>query len=156
MTNDPGDPPDGGDNPFKGTPFEQMFAAFGGGPGGGGMPDLSALMSQMQAMMQPHEGAVNWTLDPDFDPPTAKTRTLHLLATDYECVGEARLRGRLAPAWVFLQPNIVWVQLFARRLEPDAECIDQKPTKATVRLPEAVGKRELVDVNPTPCRGCGG
>lgn len=65
---------DGGNeqpNPFKGTPFEQMFAAFGGGAGlggfggPGGMPDLSALMSQMQAMMQPHEGAVNWNLAKD-------------------------------------------------------------------------------------------
>lgn len=104
----------------------------------------------------PEWGAVNWTLDPDFDPPTAKTRTLHLLATDYECVGKARLRGRLAPAWVFLQPRTVWVQLFATRLEADAECTDQQPTKVTVRLPEAVGRRELVDGNPTPCRGCGG
>ena len=74
MTNDPGDRPDDEDNnPFKGTPFEQIFAAFGGaggGPGrrrrrGGGMPDLSALMSQMQAMMPPHEGAVNWNLAKD-------------------------------------------------------------------------------------------
>lgn len=66
MTNDPGNrPDDGGENPFKGTPFEQMFAAFGGGSGGSGMPDLSALMSQMQAMMQPHEGAVNWALAKD-------------------------------------------------------------------------------------------
>ena len=29
------------------------------------MPDLSALMSQMQAMMSPHEGSVNWTLAKD-------------------------------------------------------------------------------------------
>ncbi len=68
MTNDPGDQPDDdASNPFKGTPFEQMFAAFGGAmPGGaGGMPDLSALMGQMQAMMQPHEGAVNWNLAKD-------------------------------------------------------------------------------------------
>ncbi|HEX5562921.1 MAG TPA: zinc-dependent metalloprotease [Nocardioidaceae bacterium] len=78
MTNDPGEPADDGpdesrDNPFKGTPFEQMFGAFGGafggpgGPGGGpaGMPDLSALMSQMQAMMAPHEGSVNWDLAKD-------------------------------------------------------------------------------------------
>jgi len=76
MTNDPGDRPtgDSGDddqNPFKGTPFEQIFAAFGGGlpgaggPGAGGMPDLSGLMSQMQAMMAPHEGSVNWTLAKD-------------------------------------------------------------------------------------------
>jgi putative hydrolase len=70
MTNEPGDQP----NPFKGTPFEQIFAAFGGGAGGvpggfpgmgAGMPDLSALMGQVQAMMQPHEGAVNWSLAKD-------------------------------------------------------------------------------------------
>src|SRR5690348_3881566 len=77
MTNDPGDRPDDENpNPFKGTPFEQIFNAFGAGGaagagfpgmsgGAGGMPDLSALMSQMQAMMQPHEGAVNWNLAKD-------------------------------------------------------------------------------------------
>jgi len=66
MTNDPGDGPDDETpNPFKGTPFEQIFNAFGAGGaaeagfpcmtgGTGGMPDLSALMSQMQAMMAPH------------------------------------------------------------------------------------------------------
>ncbi len=66
MSNDPGDrPDDDANNPFRGTPFEQMFAAFSSGAGGTGMPDLSALMSQMQAMMQPHEGAVNWNLAKD-------------------------------------------------------------------------------------------
>jgi putative hydrolase len=89
MVNDPAPRPgdddnegSGGDpqNPFKGTPFEQLFAAFGGGAGGGagggfpgfgapgsggGMPDLSALLGQMQAMFQPHEGAVNWNLAKD-------------------------------------------------------------------------------------------
>lgn len=70
MTNDPGDNPDEETNPFKGTPFEQIFAAFSGGlPGGSGspqgtpgMPDLSQLMSQMQHMMAPYEGSVNWNL----------------------------------------------------------------------------------------------
>ncbi len=67
MSSDPGDQP----NPFKGTPFEQIFAAFGGAGGAGlpgmgaGMPDLSALMGQMQAMLQPHEGTVNWNLAHD-------------------------------------------------------------------------------------------
>ncbi|MDQ3615305.1 MAG: zinc-dependent metalloprotease [Actinomycetota bacterium] len=72
MTNDPGDRQDDSNNPFKGTPFEQIFAAFGGGtpgevPGGGmqGMPDLSMLMSQMQNMMAPYEGPVNWNLAKD-------------------------------------------------------------------------------------------
>ncbi len=47
--------PDDGQNPFKGTPFEQFFGA-------GGVPDLNQLFSQLQAMMQPHEGPLNWDL----------------------------------------------------------------------------------------------
>lgn len=64
------------DNPFKGTPFEQLFGALGGqrgmpgqgfgqgfGQGPGQMPfDLSGLMSQMQSMMQPYDGPVHWDL----------------------------------------------------------------------------------------------
>lgn len=73
MTNEPGERPDDDSNPFKGTPFEQIFAAFGGtlpgasggAQGGPGMPDLSMLMSQMQSMMAPYEGAVNWNLAKD-------------------------------------------------------------------------------------------
>jgi putative hydrolase len=70
MTNDPNDRPGDENNPFKGTPFEQLFSSLGGafpgaGAGGVGMPDLSLLMSQMQAMMAPHEGSVNWSLAKD-------------------------------------------------------------------------------------------
>ncbi|MGH3371037.1 MAG: zinc-dependent metalloprotease, partial [Nocardioidaceae bacterium] len=70
MSDDPSDRPGEENNPFKGTPFEQLFSAFGGtspgaGGGGQGMPDLSMLMSQMQAMMSPHEGPVNWDLAKD-------------------------------------------------------------------------------------------
>jgi len=73
MTNDPGDRPDDSNNPFKGTPFEQIFAAFsgnmpggtGGGPDVPGMPDLATLMNQMQHMMAPYDGAVNWNLAKD-------------------------------------------------------------------------------------------
>ena len=41
-------------NPFKGTPFEQFFSA------AGGLPDLSSLFSQMQSLMSPHDGPINW------------------------------------------------------------------------------------------------
>src|SRR6478672_4827524 len=68
MSNNPGDTPDDpedrGQNPFKGTPFEQFFGSAGlggtlaGGPGG--MPDLGALFSQIQSLMQPYDGALNW------------------------------------------------------------------------------------------------
>jgi putative hydrolase len=46
-------PPDD-QNPFRGTPFEQFF--------GGGAPDLGQLFSQLQSMMQPYDGPLNWEL----------------------------------------------------------------------------------------------
>jgi len=63
MNDTPGDTPDipdsgdsSGQNPFKGTPFEQLFGA----AAGGGMPDLNQLFGQLQFLMQPHDGPVNW------------------------------------------------------------------------------------------------
>lgn len=43
-----------GENPFRGTPFEQFFT------GSGAMPDLSMMLSQMQSLMQPFDGPINW------------------------------------------------------------------------------------------------
>lgn len=72
MSNDPADSsndgssegPDDGQNPFKGTPFEQFFGAGAGGAGGAmsGMPDLGQLFGQIQAMLQPYDGPLNWDL----------------------------------------------------------------------------------------------
>jgi putative hydrolase len=58
MTNQP--PPDDDDgnaaNPFRGTPFEQFF---------GGAPDLGQIFSQLQSMMQPYDGPLNWDVAVD-------------------------------------------------------------------------------------------
>jgi putative hydrolase len=73
MSDDAGNGPSGlpeepddhsAENPFKGTPFESMFASLGAS---GGIPDLSnldlnALMGQVQSLMQPYDGPVNWQL----------------------------------------------------------------------------------------------
>src|SRR3712207_8349815 len=45
----------GRDNPFRGTPFEQIFS-------GSGMPDLSRLFGQLQSMLQPYDGPLNWNV----------------------------------------------------------------------------------------------
>ncbi len=66
----PGGPDDAGEqNPFKGTPFESMFGA-GGLPDLGNL-DLGALMGQMQSLMQPYDGPVNWQLATDIARRTA-------------------------------------------------------------------------------------
>ena len=46
---------EGNDNPFRGTPFEQIFS-------GSGMPDLSRLFGQLQSMLQPYDGPLNWNV----------------------------------------------------------------------------------------------
>ncbi|MCW2842987.1 MAG: hypothetical protein JWN22_903, partial [Nocardioides sp.] len=73
----PDEPDDAGQNPFKGTPFEQFFGGgAAGGPGGGfgfnfgrgggaagapsGLPDMGQLFSQIQSLMQPYDGPINW------------------------------------------------------------------------------------------------
>jgi len=48
-------------NPFAGTPMEQFFA----GMTSGQMPDMNALMAQMQQMFAPHEGSVNFDVAKD-------------------------------------------------------------------------------------------
>lgn len=61
----PGDGPDEGRNPFEGTPFGQLFggAGFPGFPGSGGLPggmDLGQLFGQLQSLLQPYDGPLNW------------------------------------------------------------------------------------------------
>ena len=90
MSNDPGDRPDDGQNPFKGTPFEQFFS--------GGMPDLSALMSQMQTLMQPHEGPINWEFAIDMARKVA-AQTPDPSPTDKQQTGVADA-VRLADLWL--------------------------------------------------------
>jgi putative hydrolase len=57
-----------GEDPFKGTPMEGLFAAFGGpggAAGGGQMPDMSVLFAQMQQMFVPHDGPINFAMAKD-------------------------------------------------------------------------------------------
>jgi putative hydrolase len=54
------DDKDDAQNPFKGTPMEQIFGAFSSG-----QIDMNQIMGQMQRMFAPHEGSVNFDLAKD-------------------------------------------------------------------------------------------
>lgn len=103
MAENPGSPGnDGGENPFKGTPFEQIFSQLGGQLGGAagmqGMPDLSALFGQVQAMMQPFDGPVNWNLAGDLARKTvAQSPDPSPTANQVSAVADA---VRLADLWL--------------------------------------------------------
>ncbi len=74
MANDP-EPEE--PNPFKGTPLEHLFAPGGplsgmaglgglaGGAGPAGGMDFNQIISQFKAMMEPHDGPLNWKVVDD-------------------------------------------------------------------------------------------
>lgn len=99
MNNTPGTPGDPGDNPFKGTPFEQIFNQLAGGAGAGAMGiDFGAMMGQFQAMMQPYDGPVNWALATDIARRTsAQNPDPSPTSADVNAVADA---VRLADHWL--------------------------------------------------------
>src|SRR5690625_884708 len=81
-------------NPFAGTPMEQMFQAFSGGQ----MPDMNVLMGQMQRMFAPHEGSVNWELATEIARHTvAQSPDPSVTSADSGAVSDA---VRLAELWL--------------------------------------------------------
>ena len=84
------------DNPFRGTPFEQIFNAMGSS--GGQVPDLNALMGQFQAFLKPHDGPVNWETVTDVARrTTAATPDPVPSRSDVDAVADA---VRLADHWL--------------------------------------------------------
>ncbi len=135
MSNIPDETPDEGQNPFKGTPFEQLFGA-GGLGAGGGMPDLNALMAQFQNLMKPHDGPINWDFALDMarkgaaqtpDPsPTDKQQAavadaVHLadLWLDEACEFESGVTS--TAAWSRAEWIVGTTDVWRRLVEPVAE-----------------------------------
>ena len=137
MSNTPDETPDEGQNPFKGTPFEQLFgagAAGFGGPGGQ-MPDLNALMGQLQGLMQPHDGPINWDFAIDMacrgaaqqpDPsPTEKQQAavadaVHLADLWLDAVTELESGVTSTAAWSRAEWIVGTTEVWKRLVEPVA------------------------------------
>jgi putative hydrolase len=81
-------------NPFAGTPLESFF----GSTGSGQMPDLQQIMGQVQQLLTPHEGNINWDLA------TQTARQALTAAPDPSPLADQRSRiadaGRLAEHWL--------------------------------------------------------
>jgi putative hydrolase len=92
-----GDPgPGSRPNPFAGTPLEQLMSAFTSGQGA--LPDLNALMAQMQRVFAGQDGSVNWEVAKDVArSAVAQTKDPTPSAVDRTAVDDA---VRLAELWL--------------------------------------------------------
>jgi putative hydrolase len=81
-------------NPFAGTPLESFFGSMGSGQ----MPDLQQIMGQVQQLLTPHEGNINWDLA------TQTARQALTEAPDPSPLADQKSRiadaGRLAEHWL--------------------------------------------------------
>jgi hypothetical protein len=148
-----------GDLGYPEGPFSEISVAFDGSTWKwAGMDGGCALHGDPG----PGWAAANWELDPGFRTPTSKTRKLHLLVREQLCDAPEPVVGRLAPAFVFFEPNRVRIQLFivAPRHARSCEGLDPTgsgpPVAVSLTLPEPLGPRDPEDATPRPCPGCGG
>jgi putative hydrolase len=86
-------------NPFKGTPFEGLFSGGAGGFGGAGVPDLSQLFGQIQSLMQPYDGPLNWDLALDLARKSSSANGADPTPTDKQKAAVADAL-RLADHWL--------------------------------------------------------
>jgi hypothetical protein len=99
-------------------------------------------------------GIATWSFDPAYPKPKSNSRTLHLIATEGACASGQSPIGRMAPAFVFLEPRLVRVELFVKHRSGGQDCQGNPPTQVSLRLPLPLGERKVRDVNrPT---GAGG
>ncbi len=88
--------------------------------------------------------ASSWRPDPDF-PPAPQDSELHLLLTEQTMATGLLAADRLLPAELFSDAQRLLLRLYVKPLEGYVGRTRRHETPVTVRLPEAVGARELVD-----------
>ncbi len=81
-------------NPFEGTPFEQMFGALAGG-----QVDMNQIMSQVQRMFTPHEGSVDFEAAKDVARQTVASAGADPSPTPAQ-LGAVSDAVRLAESWL--------------------------------------------------------
>jgi hypothetical protein len=109
-----------------------------------------------RAVWPPGYGRATWTLDPDFAPPDAETRTLHILVHEEACSGGRSATGRISPAFVTVHPLQLVIELFVQARPGGGDCPANIPTPATLPLPAPLGDRTLVDAGAMGGGGTGG
>ena len=97
-------------------------------------------------------GPASWWVDPNAAAPTATSTTIHALVLEGSCASGAPPIGRVEPPSIELTGTTVVVTYSIRHRAGGQDCQSNPPFAVTLRLPEPLGTRALLDGNETPPR----
>ena len=93
-----------------------------------------------------------WKLDPSALPPGAYSTTVPVLVSDSQCASGRSPEDRLREPEVRLLPGSIVVTFVADQLVGPQTCPSHPPVRRTIRLPERLGHRQLLDGATVPAQ----
>jgi hypothetical protein len=97
-------------------------------------------------------GPAAWWIDPKEPAPTATSTTIHAFVLEQSCASGESPEGRVEPPAIDLTDTTVTVTYAIRHKVGGQDCQANAPFALTVKLPEPLGKRTLLDGNEMPPR----
>lgn len=95
-------------------------------------------------------GPASWALDPAFAAPTEASTELHVLVWERACSGGSPTTGRMSAPVIQSTGTTVVITIGVRPLAGFQTCPGPPGTPATMRLPEPLGDRTLLDGGHVP------
>ena len=94
----------------------------------------------------------SWKLDPSAVSPGPSSTSLQVLVNDSQCAGGRSPEGRLHEPQVRVLSDAIVVTFIAAQLDGFQTCPSHPAVHRTIRLPEPLGDRQLLDGATVPAR----
>lgn len=93
-----------------------------------------------------------WWVDPKAPAPTATSTAIQILVLEQSCASGDMPKGRIEPPTIELTDTTVTVTYAVRHKVGGQDCQGNAPFAVTLKLPEPLGRRTLLDGSETPPR----
>jgi hypothetical protein len=94
----------------------------------------------------------SWKLDPSAVSPGPSSTSLQVLVNDSQCAGGRSPEGRLHEPQVRVLSDAIVVTFIAAQLDGFQTCPSHPAVHRTIRLPEPLGDRQLLDGGTVPAQ----
>lgn len=104
------------------------------------------------AQVEGRVGPAAWWLDPKAPAPTAGSVSIRALVLEQACASGKTPEGRVEAPTIDLTETAVTVSVWIRHLPGAQDCQGNAPFPVTIKLPEALAERTLLDGSEQPPR----